>query len=363
MFSNTYLLSHFETISLIETVLMIDWIKVKLPLLHDPLNGGHVVKFTSSGEVEWETSCHIQAVGSHDSSIRVKSDGGDGKGRATELWISGNPSKFLQGHNVFGSDDVHSLVIDVFAILVKQLDLMPSLSDLKSIRAGDYTITMIDINYMFELPSYSDVKSWLRSAEYTSKSRHGRPSSKGNTVYWGKNSKRWAIKAYSKYEELLNPKRQLPEELTQTPLLKWSENKLRIELRLLNRELDELNLKQANNWHKQLVNEIYDTYLRKIDMTTTVHLKPDILQSLPTNLHSTYLHWQDGKDLRAILPKATYYRHRKGLKQHGINIDVLPPKSSGTNVVPMIKILEAQPIEIPHWAFETNLIHSSARQS
>ena len=35
-----------------------------------------------------------------------RSVGGDGQGMATHLSLSGNPSKFLQGHNIFGSDDL-----------------------------------------------------------------------------------------------------------------------------------------------------------------------------------------------------------------------------------------------------------------
>lgn len=340
---------------------MIDWIKVKINLLHEPLNGGLVVKTCPDGEVIWSTACHIQAIGSYESTVSIKSDGGDGQGRATFLWISGNPSKFLQGHNVFGSDDVLSLVFDMFKVIAEQFGLNPSLSELMSIYHGQYEITMIDINYMFELQSYSDVKTWLRTAQYTAKSRHGTPTTKGGTIYFGKNSKRWAIKAYSKYEELKKSDRKLPEELDGTQLFTWSENKLRIELRLLNRELQDKDLRNPNNWKLSTPKNIFEHYMRKIDMTTAIHLRPETLKALPTSLHSTYLHWKDGRDLRGILPKTTYYNHRKKLAQYGIHIDILPlANNKDSNIVPMVRFLEAKPAAIPSWAFSQGLVHSSA---
>jgi II/X family phage/plasmid replication protein len=57
---------------------------------------------------------------------------------------------------------------------------------------------------------------------------------------------------------------------------------------------------------------------------------------------------------------ATFFRHKKLLKEFGINIDLKPQSTQKTNVVPLIKILEAKPAQIPQWAFEQNLIHASA---
>jgi hypothetical protein len=54
------------------------------------------------------------------------------------------------------------------------------------VEQGGYRLSRIDYNLSFELPSRSDVKAWLRAAEFKAKSRHGRPSSKGSTLYFGK---------------------------------------------------------------------------------------------------------------------------------------------------------------------------------
>jgi II/X family phage/plasmid replication protein len=62
-----------------------------------------------------------------------------------------------------------------------------------------------------------------------------------------------------------------------------------------------------------------------------------------------------------MLPKTTYYRQRKLLKAHGINIDLSPNKTvqQTNNVVPMFRVLEAVPAVIAKWAFTKNLIHKS----
>jgi II/X family phage/plasmid replication protein len=82
--------------------------------------------------------------------------------------------------------------------------------------------------------------------------------------------------------------------------------------------------------------------------------------NLPTKLRSTYTLWIEGHDLRDMLSKSAYYRHRADLKEYGINIDLRPESTQKSNVVPLIRVLEAQPATIPHFAFERELIHRSA---
>lgn len=84
---------------------MIDWFTGILPCTHRPLPAGSVVSVDADGAVEWETVKRLTVRGSHESTMNVRSVGSDGEGRATHLYIDGNPSKFLQGHSVIGSDD------------------------------------------------------------------------------------------------------------------------------------------------------------------------------------------------------------------------------------------------------------------
>lgn len=221
---------------------------------------------------------------------------------------------------------------------------------------------MIDINYSYAVGSPSNVDAIIRALEYKSNTRHGRPVMKGGTLYYGKTSRRWALKLYNKYTELQKKSRSLPLELQDSGLLEWVQDKVRIELRLLSKELKERRLAKASEITPQVIKQLFNEYLGKIDMSEQVKIKPEHLEKIPAKVMSTYILWEQGHDLRSILPKTTYYRHRKILKGYGVNIDYMPSEMelSGSNVVPFIRIVEAVPASIPDFAIEQGLIHRSA---
>jgi II/X family phage/plasmid replication protein len=340
---------------------MIDWVSGFLPCTHSPINSGYVMSVSPDGTLDWCTPKRRIIEGSHSQKITVKSSGSDGNGQATELYFSGNPSKFLQGHNIFGSDNLAALMFEAYLNICTLIDLVPTGTDLAKMRAGDWRMTRVDINYSFELPSRSDVFSWLRASEFKSKTRHGRPSSTGGTLYWGKDSQRWSLKAYSKGEEI--QKHKLPERLLSTPLSTWADNKLRIELVLRKKELEENNLHRSSVWEVDTPELLFKTYLERLEMTEQIALTDDQLIKLPSRLRSTYILWKEGHDLRPPnMPRNTYYRHRKELLEHGIDINLRQDSIDNTNVVPLVRILEATPAQIPDWAFQNGLIHDSAQR-
>lgn len=322
-----------------------------------------VLKLSADGEKEWATRCGLQVQGSHDSSIQVRSVGGDGEGQATGLHFSGNPSKFLQGHNVFGSDDLVALMYDAARAVFRSLDVMPSFQEQRAIRAGEYPLSIVDINYSFELPTRADVRAWIRAAEFKSKTRHGRPQLTGGTLYWGKTSARWTIKVYSKGDEIEARNHKLPEALEKTPVKSWADSKLRVELRMKKKQLIKDGILQAKDLNTEAVKRLFSDYLRKIEMTQQVALTTKKRLELPQRLQSTYILWQTGQDLRSTLPKATYYRHRKDMMAFGIDIALARDVEleDRSNVVPLVRVLEAVPAAIPDWAFAQKLVHLSAR--
>lgn len=342
---------------------MIDWSLVKFPLHHAPIYSGHVVSISSDGVEEWRTPKRMLATGSYDKQLSVKSVGGDGQGMATHLWLNGNPAKFLQGHNVFGSNDLTALLYDVFLLITAQFGLQPTKEELSLIKTGDYELTMFDVNFSFDLPSRSDVLAFIRAMEFKAKTRHGRPTMKGGTLYFGKTSEYWAIKLYCKAEEIQTKTGKLPLELQGKGIENWAENKLRIELRLHSKELKRLNITKVNQLNTQALKQLFNDYLQRIDMTQQIKITDETLSQMPAKLRSTYTLWQEGHDLRNLISRTTYHRHRKELKQYGINIDLRPESTQKSNVVPLVRILEAKPAEIPDWAFEQNLVHPSASYS
>jgi II/X family phage/plasmid replication protein len=349
---------------------MIDWITAKLPCRHTPLKTGVVFSVDEDDQIEWECMKRKVVEGSYSSKVTVKSFGAK-NGKAEYLLFSGNPSKGLQGHNVFGSDDAISLMYDMFKIIVDKLGIEPELSDLKKIRAGDYTISRIDINYMFVMKSRNESLAWLRAAEKKSRLRSGRAVFKGNTLYWGKESgkdgvesQRWIFKAYIKIIELESRKKmhRLPFELEQTELKAWAENKLRFELVLKQKELQERKLDKLNVINER-VNGLFNEYMGRINMSGQMVLTDDIFDGLPRHLQRTYLLWKDGVDVRekSKISKASFYKHRTALLNYGIDISMECDTAVDTsNVVPLVRVIEAKPCAIPDWAFIEKLVHHSA---
>lgn len=94
--------------------MMVDWFTGVLPCDHDhtKLSAGLVASISATGDIEWTVQKALSVEGSHSSTIQIKS--------LTDktIEISGNPAKWLQGHNIFGSDDLVYLVNKFFTELL-----------------------------------------------------------------------------------------------------------------------------------------------------------------------------------------------------------------------------------------------------
>ncbi len=79
------------------------------------------------------------------------------------------------------------------------------------------------------------------------------------------------------------------------------------------------------------------------------------LESLTRSIRSTYLMWKEGLQVRANMSQTTFYRHRGELLPFGIDI-AIPNDHQSSNVIPLIRIIEAKPVSTPAWAYEKGLI-------
>ena len=338
-------------------VSMIDWVTAKLPLLHPPINAGRTVRFCENGAIEWQVPHRKVVRGSYDGAIQISSDGASDGGMAQYLRFDGNPAKFLQGHNLFGSDDLVSLVLACFDRICAQLGLQPSEQERAVIAVGDYTVSRIDFTHSFELRNRSDVRAWIRAAEFKAKSRHGRPSMKHSTLYFGQHSRFWSWKFYAKGDEIADRGHQLPQDIPHHDLLSsWADNKLRSEACFRQMFLKRYEIERAASLTPERLNSLYCDYLSRLDMNEQVALSSEELFKLPKRLHMVYSAWRGGEDLRSMLSRPTFYRYRKQLLEHGIDITIRRDHSDSSNVVPLIRVLEAKPADVPQWAVDKGLV-------
>jgi len=350
---------------------MIDWFRGEVLFSHDPIPTGTVLSILPDGSIDYEVSKSVQVRGSHESSLKVKSSMLDSDGIAQTLLIDGNISKFIQGHNVFGSLDLNSILSAAF---IKLTHFLQSESQLKlsefSIRKaqdlidrGEYLVKMLDINFLYDLENDASVESWLHAAEMNARTRSGRSTRDKGTVYIQKNSRRWAIKFYNKYREITSKdkKHTLKPEFKDSGLEEFIEGKLRAELRLMSLELKDLDLTLGKHLTPQKLSDLYNHYLGYIEMKPNVTLIDEELNKLPRTVQGTYQNWRSGANLKELLPRNTFYRHRNILLEHGVDIS-FPPVDGGipNNVIPLMRVLEAKPVINPDWAYQNNLIALSS---
>jgi len=347
---------------------MIDWLSLVVPFAHSAsINGGHVVALKPDGEIDWRCVKRCSVEGSHSTTLQVRT-ATHTPDRCTHLEISGNPVKFLQGHNLWGTDDVPALVVATIEAVASSLGLLPSESDRASWLAGDVQITRIDLTESFHLDNRAQVLAWLRAAEQTAHLSHrGRGQLvKGSTLYFGKHSRRWSLKLYSKGQEITAKGHGQDAILSLPHAVEWADRTLRAELTLRSMELKRMDRHMVSGWldddglPSAVTARLLQERLGGMTMTTTSHLSAEILDALRPSLRLAYQSWESGSDLRAILPHRTFYKYRSELLPHGIDIATLVPRDV-SNVVPLFRTLEARPASVPDWAVGTPLYFEPRR--
>ena len=93
-------------------------------------------------------------------------------------------------------------------------------------------------------------------------------------------------------------------------------------------------------------------------MTTSSTLSTEVLDAMRPALRMAFHAWKSGVDLRHTLPRRTFYKYRAELLAHGIEIAQVQQAS---NVVPLVRVLEAVPAKIPSWAEGTPLFYEPPR--
>lgn len=339
--------------------MMIDWVTCKAPFYYPGIvSGGQFVSIDADGEIEFATPKRRQFVGSWESSMTARTVGVDSNGDTNLIELSGNPVKFLQGHNLWGSSDLSGLIYETILKISSSLDVVQPEAFLRRLHIT--TLSRVDINEQYTLGSRSNVLASLYHIGSTSRTRSKEAVTRGSTVYLNKPSKRWEFKLYSKGQELELPrnKRQGLIDLPQS-VLDFSDDVLRIELTLKSNELreSENGLYLLANWENVDLETIFDDYYSRLTMNDQLELKLLDLDGLPSGVRATYQLWFDGHDVRSMLSRPTFYRHRNQLLEHGIDISMASNKvqPDRSNVVPLVRTITLSPAVVPDWAYGTDL--------
>jgi hypothetical protein len=328
---------------------VIDWFTGIVGYSGELLKLNRVCELTPVGEILWTTERKLQVRGSYDASVQlgrsvptadmlVASRKYDLECVPSCLVLSGNPSKFLQGHNVFGPS-VASLSPVVQAV-IRGLpgEIRPADADSELWPALHRS--RVDITTSVDIGSHKIVHEWLRTAGTSTRSRHGRAFVSGDTVYWGQHSRRWTLKAYCKFCELRDHG---PGDLKlRDMLMEYCEGQLRLELTLRGMEL-----KERGTLDESLVWEFF----KRIEVgvmkkkITIGEYKGDT--KLPDSMQFTLSRWIAGEDVRHSLPERKFYRHRRRiLDELGVDISLNYEKKQAEAVVFDLDYLRAHEIKL-----------------
>jgi II/X family phage/plasmid replication protein len=354
---------------------MVDWLTCELPdPVGIPVNAGELIRIDRDGQVEWSAPARLQVEGSHSSSMTFRAIGlppdlrGIGQSVVdSSLVVSGNPAKFLNGHNLFGSDDVAGL-LDATVRKAKDA-IWPDLFELPELDLAEAKISRIDLTASWVLDRAEDVMPYLRAMEETIWCPYrgrGVFDIGGSTLYYGrtdkgKRAKDWAIKLYWKGAEVsAHP---LPEAAyVISELFEELNRTIRVELTLRTSELKRLGLTTIGRWSPARVREIWEAYVAKLDFgEATINLDAvDVGQLDLKPRHALALAaWKAGNDMRACMQPRSFQRLRKELKVlTGFDIANPRPKS---NIVPLQRAVVATAAGLPRWADKlTQVLHRAA---
>jgi hypothetical protein len=333
---------------------MIDWFSGPLGYNGLLLKPGSICELSPEGEIKWTMEKKIQVRGSYEASVQV------GRTSPTEemirsaqklnlvinpvcLTISGNPSKFLQGHNVFGPSV--SALAPVMQAVVRSLPDGIRPDDSMSELWPAVSRSRVDITTSIDLSNHDLVHDWLKTAENSTRSRHGRPMVAGQTVYWGKHSTRWTMKAYCKFCEL--KQHPISDRRLMSQLMDYCMGQLRIELCLRRPEL-----KNRGTLSEDLIWE----FMKKIEVGV---MKKDVQPNSPNLspiVQYTLARWMAGEDVRHKLFKTTFYRHRQAiLEELGLDISLNYEKKTAERICFDLEYLRAHEIKIPPIFFQAFL--------
>ena len=281
---------------------------------------GRMIVLGPGGEVTQERPGLFAFEGSHDNRLAISSRDG------ASVYVSGNPAKFFQGHNLFGSTNIDGLYLAAGLAIRKGVALFPGP---ETFLANEFTrprYTRIDLSRSYRFASNERARAWLRDVAASARSRHGSAGlGRDGSVTYGKGSRRWSFTVYPKFDEIQARGRghALSSKLAETAVKRlsaWAEGVVRFELRLRSLELASLG---------PITNplDVWSQYFERIQFNrnSLASVEDDMTtDALPQHLRGYLARWRVREDLRASLSHNTYYRVRRELLQR-VGVDIATP--------------------------------------
>lgn len=333
-----------------------DWVSIyqaheggSLPFIND----GAFVRYDSNGEHECTTLKKLKIEGSHETGVFIRCDG-------DTVWFEGNVSRFGRPDNVFGFSFAQCLNrINALCVGLGLPAFTPGKKMYVKTPQGEkpiYTgarITRLDITQNFFAGSSDNASAFMRylSMQQASRLKTG-TYGEGETVDFGRGSRRVYSKAYLKHAELLRYKKKSKSNQTQysTPYDPYIENLSDWckSVGLVRFETTYKSTYLIDNFQNFLgcidMNTLTIDFQKRQEVFTRASCEIDNLSDLDKASLAVYRMWQAGDDLASKYSKTQFYHHRLKLLPYGIDIAV---KSNVINFTPKTRVIKLAPAEMP----------------
>jgi hypothetical protein len=330
------------------TLMQIDWLSAIVatpPELWPGYETGRTLKLSPDGEILENRITAHQVEDDEPSSSRNFRVWTPSPGT---LYLSGNPVKLIQGHNLWGSLDLYAYFLEAGLFVRNHAGLFPGPQTWQSCEFSAPRYTRIDITRSYRFRTDQEALDYVRHVVGHAKSRHGMAKLYGSgTAYFGQHSRRWSLKVYAKRQEMLaglkGAARKLTSLVIADELLDWASGVVRFELTLRGLEMKKFG-KSIDVHSPEALQKLWHLYFETIQFNENAAMTNNadlIEETLPGRLQGTLALWRTGRDLRAVLPKRTFYKHRSEiLKACAVDIAV-PPMTNAPAAPPRVVLDQA----------------------
>jgi hypothetical protein len=323
-----------------------DWVSMYqthgggLPLIND----GAFVRYDGDGCHESTTLKKYKISGSHETGVFIRCDG-------ETVWFEGNVSRFGRADNVFGFDLMHC--ITRINSLLKSLNLPPfdvgkkmyvNTPNGEKLQWTGARITRLDVTENFQSGSSENAYSFMRflSTQQASRLKTG-TQGEGETVDFGRGSRRVYSKAYLKAPELLRHLAKSSNPQYSQQLADWCSS-----VGLVRFETTYKSTWLIDNGHQFLgsvdMRQIALDFEDRKSVFTRATVSVDDLSSLDNRTLAVYRMWQAGDDVTRHLSRTRFYVYRAKLLPYGVDIAVKPKV---LNFQPKTRVVTLSPVTPP----------------
>jgi len=329
---------------------MIDWVSFNLPWDGPPVGLQYFKRETWDAPIEPAFNKALMVEGSWSSAMAVQAIGG-------RLYVSGNPVKWLTGQNVCGTNDLQRLVTMTYDRLLGILGLPDGMRTRLDLMAGETKLTRVDCTFSYRVGTDEEVVTWLAAMELACHVRFrgrghfdqgmcslmfGLTSPKEGTK--AKGSRRSSFKFYNKLREMSVHEPKCSGDMAKR-IKSIVTGAVRGEACYRGIELKRFGLDVVKAWDQGTAYKLHREWVDRMEMAETYTLKSEIERDLPKRLQVAYHLWRSGVDVREMMGRTQFYIRRKELLAHGIDISAPRQGQDAVNVIPILRVLEAKPMD------------------